>query len=308
MSTPTPAPGLTPSYQGNPTPAATPQSVQGNINQFLQNPAGTTGSAAGGGSAYFGQATIGPGSYGNLFQQNPNQGVRVTYGVYDPNALIQLSQRFSQGGSVFIDTTTAANMYYGWTQAQQDAFRAKMALVDSSYLTASDAALAAAWGGTNGLVQQSAAYAAAGKDVSPWDILAKDIASNAGGKGKYQGTQTRNIQTVNLTSAADANAIFTSAAQSLLGRAPTADELAAFRNNLSGLEKANPTNQTIEETFNPQGFMIDKNVLKSSGGIGAAAQQNLALQQAKTNPEYGAYQAATTYMGALQELLGGGKV
>jgi hypothetical protein len=296
----TPGPTTLPTpYQGTPSPTPNPsgQTVGGNVQAFTQ------GSAAGG--AYFGTAGVQtmPGmsvvNYQDLFRAGGNNS--ITFGVYDPNALVQLNQQFTNAGPVYINTNAANNMYYQWDQNQQNAFRAKMALVDATALTATDAQMAQAWAG---LVTQSAAYAAAGQQVSPWDVLAKDIASNNGGKGKQGTTQTRNISTVNYTSAADANAIFTASAQSLLGRAPTADELTAFRNNLHGLEAANPTQQTIEETFNPQGFMIDKNVLKSSGGVSQGAQQNLALQQAKTNPDFGAYQAATTYMNALKQAIG----
>ena len=279
-------PTAPPTMQGTPSASATGQSVTSNVNGYIPQATGSPGT----GNVYMGTA---PGTTQNVGRF----GYRSLGGP-------------ETGGptETYLTTADAQNLYYTWSKDQQDAFRAKMAMVDSSYLTATDAQLAAAWGGTGGLVAQAAAYLAAGQKVTPWDILSKDISSNAGGKGKFGTTQTRNISTVQLTSAADANAIFMSAAQSLLGRAPTADELTAFRNNLHGLEQANPTQQTIEEQFNPQGFMIDKNVLKSSGGVNAGAQQNLALQQAKANPEYGAYQAATTYMGALQELLAGGKV
>lgn len=299
---PTPAASAMPTYTPSPVPSPTPsgQSVSGNISAF------TSGGSAGGGSVYFGQANQGfAGSMNPVVTGKPGGDV---YNVFDPNAIVQLSGSYA-AGPVYVSLQQAANMYYTWTPQQQDAFRAKMALIDSSYMTATDAQLAAAWGGSNGLVAQSAAYAAAGVNMTPWDILAKDIASNTGGKGKAGKDFERTITTQSHMSAPDANAIFTAAAQSLLGRAPTADELSAFRNNLYQVEAANPLVKTVNYHYLPgQSFYPTEDITKQSGGVSSEAAQNIALQQAKTNPEYGAYQAATTYMGALQELLSGGKV
>lgn len=293
MTTPTPGPtaGITP-----PAPTSTVtqhlQSVTGNTNQFM---AGGTNQGV-----FFGNAQ------GQQIRNAPRGGsMETVYSVYDPNALVPVTN-ISGAGPVYVDLTSATNMYYNWTQGQQDAFRAKYALVDTTALQATDAQMANAWAA---LVNQSAAYGAAGKQVSPWDILAKDIASNSGGKGKAGKDFTRTISTEATTSRPDANAVFTAAAQSLLGRAPTADELSGFYNNLHSLELANPLVKTINYHYLPgQSFYPSEDITKQTGGVSQQAQQNLALQQAKTNPEYGAYQASTTYFGALQELLGGGKV
>ena len=298
MTTPAPGPtaGLMPTAQAYPSATAAPQAagqnIAGNVNQFA------AGGAASG-NVFLGNAQA---QTMRMFPRNgPNETV---YSVYDPNAIVPITG--SGVGPVYVDLNSATNMYYQWSQQQQNAFRARYALVDTTALQATDAQMANAWAS---LVNQSAAYGAAGQQVSPWDILAKDIASNGGGKGKAGKDFSRTISTEATTSRPDANAVFTAAAQSLLGRAPTADELSGFYNNLHSLELANPLVKTINYHYLPgQSFYPSEDITKQTGGVSQAAQQNLALQQAKENPEYGAYQASTTYMGALQELLSGGKV
>lgn len=211
----------------------------------------------------------------------------------------------SQLSSQLMDAQQYANQWWSWTQDDVNSFRSQLGLVNSAYLTADNQTLYSAW---LGYVSYAAKATANGSPTNPMDVIQSEISQGLGPKGTKGTTQTRDISSVTHTSAPDANALFNAAAQSLLGRQATDQELASFRNNLYGLEQANPTNQTIQETISPSGFITDKNVLKQSGGISSAAQQNLALQQAKQNPEYGAYQAATTYMGALQQLLSGGQV
>lgn len=293
MSTPVP--------QTQPTPSGSaPVSVSSGVSQFMTTPASTAG-------AYFGPVR----QQGGYTPYGITGG--STYGPYDPSALVPLTRaapyaplgKGNVGQNLYIDTNSASNMYYNWTPAQQNQFRSKMQLVDSNYSTATDSDLATAWGS---LVTQSAAYHAAGKDVTPWDILAKNISSVGGVKGKNGQDITRTISATNLTSAPDSNALFQAAAQSLIGRAPTADEMKAFQANLNAQERANPTQSTVERQYNASGYLTAENTLGSSGGVSETAKQNLATQDLKGTTEYANYQAATTYMGALQQLLGGGTV
>jgi hypothetical protein len=235
-------------------------------------------------------------------------GVAPANTVLDALAGSQVQVTAYQGGGLttqLVDAQAYAKQFYTWSTQQQNDLRAQLGLVNSSYLTATSDQIASAW---FDYIRQAAQSTANGKPVSPSDLISSDIASNNGGKGKGNDILTRNISTTSLTSAPDANAIFTAAAQSLIGRAPNANEMAAFKANLNSSETANPVNQTIQYEYNPQGFLVDKNVLKSSGGETDAAKQNLAMQQLRGTSEYANYQASTTYMGALQQLLQGGTV
>lgn len=227
-----------------------------------------------------GQAPFGPGSPG--------------YGVFKP-----------QG-------TTAQAMvqsFYNFTPKELDTLRTNLSLINSNYLTApaTDAtggqSLLSAW---SGLVQTAQDYNANGQNYTPWDVLSKDVsATKAGGGIQGAHTTTRTVSQVNLTNRVDAQAIFYQAAQQLLGRAPSDSEVASFQGFLNAKEKANPALSTVKTNYDASGQDIGSDTTKTSGGVDADAQNMIAMQQAEKNPEYGAYQAATTYMNALKQAIGG---
>jgi hypothetical protein len=191
-----------------------------------------------------------------------------------------------------------SNDYYAWGDQQRQDFRNKLALIDKTALSAPDSTIATAWAD---YVQQSANYLAGGITLSPTDILDKDIAVKTTPAADTTSTQTTSDTT--LTGKLDAAAIFKSAAQSLMGRDPTANETAQFQTLLNSQEAANPTTANITTTTDAQGNA--KNTTRTTqGGITGAGAQLLAENMAKQNPETGAYQAATTYMNALLGLVG----
>lgn len=190
------------------------------------------------------------------------------------------------------------NEYYGWSDQQKGVLRAKLALIDKNALRATDDQIAQMWGS---YVQQSANNLAANVHLTPWDILAKDITTR-GGDASLAGTKTQKTTDTSLTSRVDADALFTSAAQQLLGRDPTKQESAAFHNMLNAQEKANPTVATTTTTTDEEGNVVSQS-RTSTGGLGAGGAQLLAKQKAEENPEYGAYQAATTYYNAMMQVI-----
>lgn len=190
-----------------------------------------------------------------------------------------------------------SNEYYNWSEKQRQDFRSKLALINKDALIAPDSQIASAWGD---YVQQSANYFAAGATVSPWDILAKDISSR--GSGSLAGTKTQTTKDVQLTSAPDANAIFHTAAQALLGRKATVDEEAAFKAALNRNEQSNPTLATVTTTTDEQGNVVNTS-RTSSGGFSSAAAQNLAQQEAQKSGDYAKYQASTQYFTAMMQEL-----
>jgi hypothetical protein len=189
------------------------------------------------------------------------------------------------------------NEFYGWSDNQKADFRNKLGLMNKSFMLASDDQLAQAWGD---YVQQSANYYAAGKTLTPWEIFSKDIAVHGGTAGPT--TRTTKTTDTSLTSRVDSDAIFKSAAQSLLGRAPTDSEYQSFYANLNSQERANPTVATTTSTTDAEGNVVESS-RTSQGGLGAGGAQLIAQRQAEQNPEYGAYQASTTYMNALMQTI-----
>ena len=196
------------------------------------------------------------------------------------------------------DIQQTIDRYYQWSDQQKQDLRNQLSLIDKSALTASDADIAKIWGD---YAQQAANYFSAGQAITPWDIIAKDVSSRAGQSSKA-GTKTETTSDTSLTSRLDSDAIFRSAAQSLLGRNPTDAENAKFQQLLNDQERANPTTATITTTTDDEGRVIATN-RQSEGGVTGAGAAELARRQALQNPESGAYQAATVYFNAFKQAL-----
>jgi hypothetical protein len=224
-------------------------------------------------------------------------------GMYGP--LAKTNRRFAGGeyesarsgtGQITKSVADMTNEFYGWSDNQKAQFRNSLALINKSFLNATDDQLAQAWGD---YVQQSANYLAAGKTMTPMDIFSKDLAIRGGG---VPTTKTTKTVDTSLTSRVDSEAIFKSAAQSLLGRNPTDSEYAQFYSNLNAQERANPTVATTTTTTDEEGNPVSS-TRTSEGGIGAAGSALLAQRQAEQSKDYGAYQAATTYYNAMLQTI-----
>lgn len=191
------------------------------------------------------------------------------------------------------------SQYYGWDQATKDKFLSQAALAGYDVNNMRDGQLAALWGS---YVEQAANYFGGGANITPWDIMAKDRAQREAYMNTPR-TVTQKSTAYDLSSEGDARAIFYSAAQSLLGRDPTKAEVSQFQKSLNAMERANPTVTTT--TSNYIGDTLQSQTSTSEGGVKEGARQMMSMDQAKANPEYGAYQAATTYFDALMRAIGG---
>lgn len=285
MPTPGPAkPGPQPAPGG---------AAGGDLTSSLQALA-ASGMFSGGGSNK--PSTVYTGEYGPQTPTKAGADVGITQNDRRSPFLMSTQQKWSP---VTEDIQSTINRFYQMNDQQKMDLRQKLSLIDKSALTASDADIAKIWGD---YAQQAANYFSAGQNVTPWDILAKDISSR-GGAASLAGTKTSTTSDTNLTSRIDSDAIFRSAAQSLLGRDPTDQENAKFQQMLNSQEQANPTTATISTTTDDQGKIISQNRV-SQGGVTSAGAAELARRQAIANPEHGAYEAATTYFNALRGVLG----
>lgn len=188
------------------------------------------------------------------------------------------------------------NQWYTMDQNTKDKFEAQMASAGYKVGTYADADLFKAW---SSYATQAAAYNAAGKMVSPWDVLSMDQQQKQNAKPV---TTTHTDTSYQISNYQDTHALFMSAAQSLLGRAPTAAETKAFQSTLNAYQRANPTRTTQTSTTDALGNTTS--TTSTSGGTTQAGLTDLAQQQAEQNPDYGAYQAATTYFNALLGAIG----
>lgn len=193
--------------------------------------------------------------------------------------------------------TEVAGSYYSWDNSQKDKFVTQLALAGYDVENMRDAQLAQLWGG---YVQQAGQYYSNGKKLTPWDMLAKDRRQ----REAYMNTprsETTTSTSTDLSTFEDARAIMYEVARSLLGRAPTKTESKQIQSVLNSYEKANPTVTTT--TTNYMGDTVTGQESNTSGGVRAETRQMLAMDEAKKDPEYGAYQAATNGMNWLQELI-----
>lgn len=200
-----------------------------------------------------------------------------------------------------MSASEAAGMYYDWDQKTRDKFLTQLGLAGYKSDQMTDSDLALTWAN---YVNQAAKYRARGQNLTPWDVLAKDMAQRETAAAKPR-TITQTSTSYDLSSKGDAQAIFLTAAQQLIGRDPTKAETAKFTEALNAYERANPRTTTTTSRYAAGGDLTSQSST-TSGGVGEGARQILAMEDIKKDPEYGAYQAATTYFDAMMEMIGGG--
>jgi hypothetical protein len=270
------------------------QKQQNTFNSTVKKNAGATSSGTGSGTFQPGQGMLLPGIASGY--QNPK----------DPTVFIGPSGVASalgfggigEAGS-YAPLSQVQNMYYTWDPKTKNKFLSQLSLAGYDTGSMKDAQLASLWAG---YAEVASKYALAGAKVSPWEVIGKDISQREEAVAKPK-TVTQTQKSYNLSTAEDAHALFQGAAQTLLGRDPTKAEIARFKGTLNKYEQANPTVTTT--TSNYLGSDLQSQTSKSSGGVDSAAQQIMAQEEAKKNPEYGAYQAATNGMNWLMEMIGG---
>lgn len=176
------------------------------------------------------------------------------------------------------------------------------------------------------LVGRSKAYTAAGRKISPFDVLQMYVAGGSGAGGgaslwqtqyrggrkflvnsqtgevRYQGPrfETTYQKNIDLTDPVTAKAIATSVFQQLMHRDPGKGEMGGFADALRNAEQQSPVvSQQTTEFDMDTGEAIGSST-KTEGGFSSDAKMYLAQQRVKGTKEYGATQAATTYESALE--------
>lgn len=206
---------------------------------------------------------------------------------------------FALTPKVTLPASQVTGQYYSWDQATKDKFLTQASLAGYDTQNMKDAQLAALWGN---YVAQAANYYGSGQAVTPWDIMAKDRSQREAYMATPR-TVTQTQKSFDLSTEGDARAIFYTAAQQLLGRDPTKAETRDFQKALNAMERANPT--ITKTTAQYLGDTLQSQESVTEGGVKEGARQMEAMDIAKAKPEFGAFQAATTYMDALMGAIGG---
>lgn len=287
--------------KGSPTPTPTPSGGSGTLTldqiQKLFGSAQTSGSGAG--KVYMGQL---PGLKGK------------NTSMLSERAQANLAAR--SGGPNWMSTADAENQFFKWNSKQRQDFIAKGLL--SGLLTQGAGELEGAQLWTN-LVAQAAKYGALGAHMSPLDILngyVKDNSSGgwikssdgqfetnpATGQKRYIGPKfkTATSTNANLTDPATARAVATSVFQSLLGRDPGSGEISAYAAALAASEQSNPAVTTTTQQYDTTTGEPTNSSSVTTGGMTDQGRQQLAEDEIKKTKEYGATQASTTYLNALE--------
>lgn len=237
------------------------------------------------------------------------QGSSSSGGTKDP--LVYLGQNDTLMGEMRFATpgqydksaklSEVADQYYDWDEKTKNKFLSQLGLAGYDVTKMKDGEIARMWGT---YAEQAASYYKAGRGqrLTPWDILAKDRQQ----RESYMKTPRSVTQTstsYDMSTQQDAHAIFMQAAQSLLGRDPTKSEVSTFQRAINAYEKANPTVTTA--TTNYMGDDVTGRTSTTKGGVKDSARSLMAMEDVKADPEFGAYQAATTYYDALMQEIGG---
>jgi len=154
-------------------------------------------------------------------------------------------------------------------------------------------------------VKQTASFNAAGKkNLTPWafmDMLEKQgtFKGGAGSATAEPKTTTNTSTQYSIPSKSDAQAAIRTLFKEQLGRDPEDGELDRYTSMMISKFKANPASTTTTTTTDPNGNSRSSSTSKS--GFNPAGYLE---DQAQGDPEWGAYQAATTYMNALQGAIG----
>lgn len=151
--------------------------------------------------------------------------------------------------------------------------------------------------------QEAGAFYTYGKKrVTPWKMLEMlgGFHGGPGGPGSAgPKTTTSTRKAFQIPSAQDAEGAVKTIFQGALGRDPSRGELDRYSSILVAKARANPQTIKTTTTVDPEGH--SSSTSSTTGGFNVKETLQDEVQQ---TDEYGAYQAATTYMNALYSALG----
>jgi hypothetical protein len=202
------------------------------------------------------------------------------------------------GGAKEVGLQDAVADWYKWSDQERSAFGQrlyKLGLVKDPHDYGS---VFSAW--QSAVQEASNFYMAAGKKVTPWQVL--DIVAG-GANGPHSKTQTNTSKSFNIPTVEDAHVATKQIFQALMGRDPDKNELDRYGSMMSAYAQKHPTVTKQTQTTDIHGNTTSSST--SSGGYSAAGVTDMLSDRAKADPEYGSYQAATTYFNALIGAMGG---
>lgn len=142
-------------------------------------------------------------------------------------------------------------------------------------------------------------YVSAGKKITPWAFM--DMKQDQIKEARPE-THTSTSTSVNLPSKSDAAAAVKAMFKDQLGRDATDGEIDRYSSMMLAQYRQNPNKTVTTSTTSADGNTTTSNSLQQ-GGFNP---QGWLEDKAQADPEYGAYQASTTYFNALMGAIGAG--
>jgi len=227
-----------------------------------------------------------------LWKPKPATGKGRPAGSYND----QIAQSINERDGGLITTSSALSKIY-----ESDAYRQKVAeqMVAAGILDPTQindlGAIQSAW---EDVVNQASLFYQAGNGRTPEQVIAMINMQKKAAAAAVPTTVTHDTtqaQTFNTDGPGDIR----TALINMLGRAPTEQETQSYMAGLNSAAQANPQQSHSVVHTDANGNTTTNTT--NSGGIDPTA---VLGQMAQADPEYGAYQASTTYMDALRQAIG----
>lgn len=221
-------------------------------------------------------------------------------------------QGFREGNDAAVSTdatkaqtvTRALNQPYLWDEEELDTAMKRMQ--DAGLDVKSFDDVNSVW---QGLVERAAktyTISEGEKKVTPWDVLdlvQREDESANGGADDENFTHVSTSKSIQDISEGEAWATLQSNLSRMLGRDPSDQEVRDFTHRMNGLAARNPAISRTISTYK-DGRLTNSTTREVDSGFTADDMAMTSYEDAQADPEYGAFQAASTYFNATQMALG----
>lgn len=201
-----------------------------------------------------------------------------------------------------ITVSAAMELPYTWDEDEVDGAIKKMRAAGIEVTNFDD--MYKVWGNLVDRASKTFGLSDGKRLVTPWDVLdmyKKESSKYAEGASAaeepFSGKITQTHKTVSEISEGDAWQVLRSNLQTLLGRDPTDQEIRDFTYRMNHLAAKNPTLTKTTSTYK-DGRMVDQTDETTDAGFTPGDVTKAAYDRAQDDPEYGAYQSASTYYNA----------
>lgn len=187
----------------------------------------------------------------------------------------------------------AQNNFYTWDDTERAAWGQRLYKAGLLKDPTDYDGMLKAW---NYAVDQAAAmYTYGGRKITPFGFI--DLIDGMNGEKPTSQTARNTQVNYQIPSVSEATASIKTMFQQMLGRDPTDGEIERYRSMWIGQARKNPTTTTSTVTSDLQG-----NTSTSTTSSGGFDPSGFLPDQVKGDPEWGAFQAATSYYSALMDL------